>query len=821
MLKKQIALIFVLLVAFSGIASASVIYSETFSFNGGGTDTETPGEGSTTSTTVLSNYNAYISNLYADFSDFKRISKISVGGTYNNYFSNYVPGFSASASGINEMFTTFNSTVSGQYYGSGRIGWERTTPGGGNFNYVLYFDSVDNAYAQTLSGQLEIVLTYDQSVYTTYLTTSAHGSDYNLIGGTWNYAHVLIGAYSSVHGQARTAELLGTTQVQFSFDVNALETANNISSSAAYINLTKDNNNLRFIIENATGYSIFDQTTLTDVSILVNTGNGITTRLYHIDSATWANRTIIDASGNIYTTPTPTPTPTVNPSTGAGIIFDKSTYTLNQIGNISVIMQSSLIDLISSYHVDFYSDSNPLIAQYPVNGTTASFLVSFPATGAYTANLVRHVPLVGDSIIGTAHAQVNQVQSYIFAPTQANAGSNITISYQYGVTTTNGSIQDVRIDDFGMNIPGSDVYTTVCPCTANTLYNTSYIINGVGTHELRLWDTTNMKVVAKQKISILESGAVAGQNITTNYLAVDNTQYYINDVINGNYQISSSNFSSNSYFAVNLVGASNKLPMTMPVVLTQQTGTFQIPITQSQYYFITSGAAFVNLTAATSVINATPVTLASVPVTIVANNQGFSVSVNPFTICKTQPLFLKYTIGSSPAILQVSYSSPALTPVVTNYSITSNGTKQFIFDDGKLHDNSGILFDLYDSTGNFMVGTIAKYKSTGCTQPGTTPSPTVTNGFGAGSGAQQATQVASMLTSTIFWSLIITAGLMIAIAWRTKDGFPTGIIGILSAGAFTFLTWLPAWIFFSVLIIGALFVATSIISKQVNNVAGR
>lgn len=135
--------------------------------------------------------------------------------------------------------------------------------------------------------------------------------------------------------------------------------------------------------------------------------------------------------------------------------------------------------------------------------------------------------------------------------------------------------------------------------------------------------------------------------------------------------------------------------------------------------------------------------------------------------------------------------------------------KQYTYGTWTAHIGGGGILSSDGATATIVVKNGGRPTSNGSTVP-----------INQQPGGQQANDLVNMLTSSVFWALIITGGLMIFIAIKTRDGFPTGIIGAFSGGVFTFIGWLPAWIFFSVLIIGALFLAISIVEKQMRNVAG-
>lgn len=476
-------------------------------------------------------------------------------------------------------------------------------------------------------------------------------------------------------------------------------------------------------------------------------------------TATNTNGTSIPVTWNI--NGASPPAPSIPSGQQGAIAFDADNYLVNQVGYLTTNMTFGLFD-ISSYRIDFYSTKNPLIQQFPMDKsqTTQTFLVTFPEAAVYTANIVKSTPLFGDSIIATDTAQAIDPISYILAPATAVTGSNITINYQFGAAPSSAAIEDVTTDEFGLGGTGIFINTTICPCD-NQIHHINYTINGVGKHTLRLWDTASIKVLASTITQVTDTGAIVPGNITSNQLFLDDVNYSVNDVINGQYQISSFNWTNYGYFKASLVSSGN---ISMgSVTLNSQVGKFQLPVSGGAFNIFQSGAANVTIFAGTSVLSAINV-MVSVPVTILSDKNGYSISVNPVNICRTQTEYVKYTSPSGAGILQVMSMTPAGTTKFTNISFSQNGTQKFVFNDGTVRDKSGIIFNILDINGVFQVNDIVKYQSTGCTAPGTTPTETATPSAGVGGGGGD---VVNLLSSNIFWALIMISGLMMYIAKET------------------------------------------------------
>ena len=67
------------------------------------------------------------------------------------------------------------------------------------------------------------------------------------------------------------------------------------------------------------------------------------------------------------------------------------------------------------------------------------------------------------------------------------------------------------------------------------------------------------------------------------------------------------------------------------------------------------------------------------------------------------------------------------------------------------------------------------------------------------------------LPAWIFFCMLIVGATL-----YDQGFFSVGIIATLSGGTFTFIGWLPAWIFWSAIVISAVWLASKVVSKYVN-----
>lgn len=589
-------------------------------------------------------------------------------------------------------------------------------------------------------------------------------------------------AYIKFVGLANTTGFTGSSLTDYgtySIDttlVSVTELYNVTYPASGYflINVTKSNISTKDFVHNSTGYNYFADASFntTNINLLALQNSGIYLNVT-LPSGAFTDAAI-NTSG-VAPTPTPTPAPTPIPTNtppqqntqGFGINFDKQHYNVGDNGYIRINSTFGLFDF-STYTIAFYNDGLTVLQNFPVDKSqqTQQFLVNFPVAGQYHADYQK-TPLIGaSSIVANTSVQASVPVSYLYVPLSTITGSNITIQYQYGAATSSGYIDDVMLDQFGMPTISNLIRTLGASDTS--LHNLSYTINGIGTHQIRLWDTSNnnFNVVATQNIQVLATGAQLPGNITSNYLALDNTQYAVNDVIFGRYQISTANWTTKSYFKAYLQGQGVGGVIMGSITLNTQTGTFQLPVTSGVFQIFQAGAAFVNVTGGTSVFDPNPTLMAQATVTINANNGGYSILVNPTNICRTQPVTAKYTSPTGSGILQVQSLSPAGTTRFVNYSFSMNGTRNLVFNDGTVMDSSAISFNILDTNSNFEVNTVVKYQNTGCTATGITPIPTNTP---EPTGGEKANILINLLSSNTFWAFIFIAGLMLYVAKHINE----------------------------------------------------
>lgn len=769
----------------SNEASATVQYSESFLFSGNNIFSNIPGIVGSTQVPFVGQ--GAINYSFVDFDDGKNIHRIitNSSGTVSGFNSGIPIALDASAAGINARFNEFNAYVDNVYYGTGVIGWERLA--GNEFNYIIEFISINETYANSLTGKKRVDYVYNMSVFTSYVNAPCGGCGYSTIATTvtYNYVYVTIGTSDSNVGTYNWE-----TFIEFLFTDTATVTAENVTTSTfSWINLTKSGVNYQFNITNASESSFYDVTSINDVSIMLNYSSGINFALRHVGLDVWANRTIYNASGGLFVAPSPPPAPTPDPTTGVGIIFDASSYLIGATANISWIRTSSTP---FGYQDDIYLTQPGSIKKILASSPADSGYVKtndLPVSGTYNVSFERSLFGFGFSpeILATDNATVTAEQaSYIIVNATVPVGVYTDGTYLYGWDGTGRIVIYQDLPDGTVKEIDSLPINATC-CVEHTVSQLFFPESG-NYRVVLMKGYSEVKAVAS--VVAYLSDIVPGANITVSNISIDKSQYTYGEPYTITYQVDSFNYSTKAkrIIAYEVATGANTLVNPIPA----QTGSITRTFDSEMFPF--SGALQFRLIG----LNATgDYLLASVNFTLSKiDTEGYGLDVTKSPICIKETGYFTYY---SPSPVTVSISDRDVTVYSKNLtSAVSGKTVPFTINRAGNYE----IFLRPSNETDVKFTKIIEVKA--CDVAAQSPV----------SGAGQAKQVAAMITTPIFWALLVTAGLMIAIAWKTRDGFAAGSVGMLSAGVFAFMSWLPLWIFFSVLIIAALLLSSSLVAKQ-------
>lgn len=442
----------------SNEARATTLYSESFLFSGTNVLQNIP----TASVNVFATANrtGAIDRLWVDFDDGKVIDQVvATGGMISTSGASVTPTLNAGANGMNSNFTQFTAYVNSIRYGSGIIGWQRTV--GNNFSYYVIFDDVDIPYAETLTLKQRVYLNYDQDVFTPI--TIETGATSGQLNASFNYVALEIATHSGTFGQRTAVYIYDNTMIFFNFFDTATVTANNITSSLAYINLTKDSVQYGFNISNATGYEFYGLTNTDDVSQLLDFSGGISFNLHHIGLDSWVNRTIFDANGDLFVPPAP-PGPGEGGSVSGQVTYIFNNATIGNSYGINVNVTATNFTAFTTFYLYAYKPDGNLEVGFPISFTTQNYTTgkfyTFVAEGNYNTSL----KYCSTTDITCSNVLKFNLHTLDFATVFVSP-----VSYAYSITTDKDSYVPGETILFTINNPSpTKIYMDVFEGNINT-----------------------------------------------------------------------------------------------------------------------------------------------------------------------------------------------------------------------------------------------------------------------------------------------------------------------------------------------------------------
>ena len=495
------------------------------------------------------------------------------------------------------------------------------------------------------------------------------------------------------------------------------------------------------------------------------------------------NDVLINASGSTAVVPTPIITPTVNPSTGAGIAWGKTNYSVMEIGTLSWIISPSIFDFLSDFNIKITDQNGATVKEFHNLGLTGTTNYQFQAVGVYTASFYKSICVLGictNDLKGSSTATVALYPSYIFITSPVVSGLAFNASYIFGnVVLNQGELNSVIIEQF--NDGGLDPYSTITlgnyNISAGQTYNVSLIVGSPGKYKATLFD------VSRGRVADTNFDAIVGfipptLNITQTTVTTDKTEYFFSESIIAAYKIDNVNYSNGSlskYFAIKNNDRNEYVminPFNIGRVLTNQVDTFEIPIyngateipCQTIYlcFKLSSNALFYPGNTSIEIhakSNNSDTILAFGNFTIKSiDADGYGLSVNKPTTCINDPVIITVSSPTTVTVKIIEHSNVADNIVYSQWNSSGNNkttTKRFF------HPGTYEISLIHDGKTKFNRYVTADNKYCTGTQ---TPTPTST----IPSGQQKANDIANLLDSNLFWALIFTAGLMIAVAIASR-----------------------------------------------------
>lgn len=420
--------------------------------------------------------------------------------------------------------------------------------------------------------------------------------------------------------------------------------------------------NTKVMIENATGtplnYSVqgdpFGTYNNINFDVVNVYGQGIALNM--TTSTGDYERVVVNTTGStLPASPTPTPTPPSIPAgKDAAIAFDADTYTVGSTGTLTTNTSFGILD-ISSYRVDFYSNTNPLINQYAIDKAVTSqhFTVQFPSIGAYTANIVKTTPFIGDEIVATDIASAFTGTGSLVVPITVATGKNFTVNYTFDYQPAANNMCGLGgTGIFAIYQPDGSIQAQLYLLNSNQLVSgTTYSVNmsvpKAGTYILQLRDCNSGVVATSIPFNAVHSTVPPEFNISVSYVNLTTETIYSGDVITGMWGVDNANYSA---FPIYYELQNYSTGTILRIPLTGQKGT----INQ-----ITSGYDLINLMSVTGLI---PAGVNKVSLRADTGNSGTEIAFENFTFSTVTATGYDITVDTSCVAPYSPVTIHAITP---------------------------------------------------------------------------------------------------------------------------------------------------------------
>lgn len=293
----------------------------------------------------------------------------------------------STAAGIVTKGTTFNSYISGIYFGSGQLGWHRANYDLSNntYYYWIKFENINETYYNTLSSAQTITFVYNNSIFNYYILFSPTGAIcYNFKSVDANYP-ISVSLHAISSAAALETNSLGVpTKIETAYSHTVTQKAYNFTNFIL-LNLTKNNKNIEYIVQNQTGTVYYDVISASNVDENFSKETGIHTYLRDIISGEWVNRTIYSVL------PPTVPTPYIpNGTSPSGQIAFIGNLNYSGIYGVQANLTSSNFSSWDEYYITVKKPDGTVPVGFPKTFSQQNYstgLIGILDYGLWQANL--------------------------------------------------------------------------------------------------------------------------------------------------------------------------------------------------------------------------------------------------------------------------------------------------------------------------------------------------------------------------------------------------------------------------------------------------
>ena len=595
-------------------------------------------------------------------------------GTYNgiSWFRMYKIGFGFPYSYDS---TTFNITAGGS--GTGVVFYDANTK-----NITWVFEN-NNTYTSN-----PITLTYTRDILSaiTSPTPSDCGSgtvpavsDTQPIGFKRNCvfpANSVLSATYETHMESKTTNYFNVTY----FSLAGTQYFNMYVLKGTINTLAVVNSGTAEYGRDTLGISPFNMTKpyLDGISLNISLAGGAYTNQI-INTTNWVGYT------------PPEPSIIIDPITGVGIIFNKESYYLDEIANISWIRTIPTPLSLQDFIILTNPDGTELeLVSSP--GDSSYIKTTLSQTGTYKVTFRRcslYCLLSYDLGYDTAVVSPDS-PGYILASTPQGAGIPFNVTYAFGYTPlVQGELNSVVIekltgDKWEWNNAVSLNNTNIIK---NTEYNKTIVLGDIGKYKIKLFELSK-GYVAEIAIDSISITIPTIKNITTSIISVDKYEYLTSDYISIYYAIDNKNYSNYYNKYISVVHSSGAYPETSHILVTEQEQIIDYMSANAILQNAKKGLNYVQLRAKNNTAD------------ILLTNTSFNISfidlygygldvVNP-NLCKDEYLIIKY---ATPTNSTLRINTVGTGVPVKYYEINITGVSTFQLKLTKITDYQILIYD--------------------------------------------------------------------------------------------------------------------------------
>lgn len=654
-------------------------------------------------------------------------------------------------------------------------------------SYSKYLDRINYVFSSdTVITSSKVVLSYTPNITKDiYFTTKANRtSGQTAVGGgepslCVNIARSDLAGDDScffgdhVGGGAATYEYVISSASIIRYNVNYFSSPGGISFT---LDIDKSLSAVNSLVKvHSQTFNIFNETTF-------NTNNFSTSYFYldglYINASIASgvyNDALINGTGAPGTpsvAPGTLPVTVTKPSTGANVVLDKSEYFVGDNINITwYYSDGDWNDFLSSKRLKIEENGNTFAnGLIDLSSQTGFYIFTSSQVGSFKAIAQKCTLIIICSDIGYDTAMINPPGNSWIALTNSTVIAKVPFNVTYHIGYSTSSYPAGIIEIRGIDKNTGNRVDTVLP----SVFPDGEIQMGLihkftaGEYKIELYDAAKNTVMDKKDLVVVNAPTlIPTLNITISNISMDKYYYFVNDFATITYAVDDVNYTNYSIRADVVNANSTATTKSFIGQLSEQIGQFDTLINNFQgqqtlkcdqglYCYFDSGINFLRMIAYNSTNSQVISNYTFFVSSTTTDGYGLKVSKNNVTVGETFTVTTIVPTGQT-AMLRIEDPGYSTNKISVFNQTVSEGTNTFPVRITRV-GSGGIGYydvDLYS-------GSIIKVRASITVYSQAQATTTTSTGF------QKANDIANLIDSNLFWALMFTVGLMIAVAVASR-----------------------------------------------------